>query len=656
VSLKEHKNIPSLHQLCAYHQPFESISLPYISNGEEYPSYKVTDSSVSIEVDDHDTMGTFKPTIHYGGGGGSGGNRKILFFFGMLFVIHSPAVAYMDLMDVVDLPKSLTPSTSPTHKWFPENSSFSSLIQTSTESQSSVPTQRPTFLQKDPYSDPTFLPSQDFSTHLPSKNPSASPSSQPIQTPSSQPSSSPTLECHDHTSYRSPINDLTCEDHRGTNCASWRVLGLNTSELADLVNQCPQSCQVPCGDFLQFSMLIGITIKKVPGFMDTEATIALQTATHQHLENYARSGLRDGEPFDIDSVELVSQTLLSDYSETKDQVRRAKEVNDLPSISLSVGLQTNGFAVGVPNEQLSKLFLEGVDDESFNMALQAIDEFFSESEVSSFGSWSSGPELQPQVKKRKMYSSRDIALSLTFAALFSLSVIWYWIFHRRSSKWMAGKFCCSRSGMDTSFIVNSHNNDGTLSIASASAPAVETISTSPSLMSFDDSRASTHRAGNSTTAMRVLSNLSMSRSHSSSHDVETAELAFPPSTVAPEEQKSISLRLDDREDDTFAMKEQQKIQLRLEDHKECTFATEEQHCLDEERLQHREEDRFEHPMSHIIPPMIVIDIEADRKPRYAQDVSKIPQQVPGRTLHASKDLLAALRRGEKYISEAMISS
>ena len=621
-------------------------------NGEEASVYECTASSMSIEVS-HDDMGPLKQKILYQGY--SGVTKQILFCIGILYVIRSPAVAYVDLTDVFDLPKSLMPSTSPTHRTFPENSSFSSFILTSVESQSSTPTQQPSFLQLDPYSEPTFFPWQDVTSQLPSNDPSASPSNQPFQTPSSLPSSSPTLECHDHTSYRSPINDLTCEDHSGTNCASWRVLGLNTRELADLVNQCPQSCQVPCGDFLQFSMLIGITIKKVPGLMDTEATFALQTATHQHLEIYARNGLRDGQPFEIDSVELVSQTLLS---ETNDHVRRAKVVNDLPSTSLSVGLQTNGFAIGVPNEQLSKIFLEGVDDKSFTVTLQAIDEFFSESEVSSYGSWSSGPEVHPQVRKRKKCASREIALSMTFAALFTLSVIWYWIYHRRSTKWTAAKFCCARSGIDTSFNVNSplrYNKDGTLSITAASAIAVENISNSPSLMSFADSRASTHRAGNSTTAMRVLPNRSMSRSRSSSHDVELAEPPFKGSTFAPEEQKSITLRLGNCEDDIFGMKEQPSVDLRLDDHKENPSATVENDRVDEKRLQHREE--VEHPLSYIIPPMIVIDIEEDGKLRFSRDASKLPQQVPGRTLHASKDLLAALRRGEKYkFPEAMISS
>ena len=89
---------------------------------------------------------------------------------------------------------------------------------------------------------PTSFPSKMKSSH-----PSYYPTSEPTITKSTVPSNAPSPECHDLASYRSPLNDFTCYDHRNTNCSNWKYLGLTDEDVLELYRSCPQTCGVECG-------------------------------------------------------------------------------------------------------------------------------------------------------------------------------------------------------------------------------------------------------------------------------------------------------------------------------------------------------------------------------------------------------------------------
>ncbi len=115
---------------------------------------------------------------------------------------------------------------------------------TPTKSPTNSPTNSPT---KQPTNKPTNQP-----TNQPTKEPTKPPTTFPTSPPSQQakteyPSSGPTYECHDLESYRSPINELRCRDHRHTNCVKWKCLGLTDADIVDLLRSCPRSCNVDCG-------------------------------------------------------------------------------------------------------------------------------------------------------------------------------------------------------------------------------------------------------------------------------------------------------------------------------------------------------------------------------------------------------------------------
>lgn len=124
-----------------------------------------------------------------------------------------------------------------------------------------------------------------------------------------------------------------------------------------------------------------------------------------------------------------------------------------------------------------------------------------------------------------------------------------------------------------------------------------------SLLSFDDSRASTHHAGNGAPLMRLIAGISLSRSKSST----------------------------DMEDSTHQTSEGDNPDADIP-HPEAVVTL------------NSNEIEMEHPLSSIIPPMIVIDDIDDNQVLHSKTIvdHKSPQ-VPGKIIKASTALISALR-------------
>ena len=132
------------------------------------------------------------------------------------------------------------------------------------------------------------------------------------------------------------------------------------------------------------------------------------------------------------------------------------------------------------------------------------------------------------------------------------------------------------------------------------------ITNTDSMLSFDDSRASTLQAGNGAPYLRLLARMSLSRSQSSA-DMEEGmpgdDTAFPAETMSS-----------------------------------CS----------------NEEIPVEHPLSDIIPPMIVIDHIDDENPEIGIVFRSKTPQVPVKLVHASEDLISALREGQSPEHHGML--
>jgi len=169
----------------------------------------------------------------------------------------------------------------------------------------------------------TSSPTTLAPTVTPSEVPSDYPSFRPTESPSWEPSATPTISCHDEVSYHSPINGLSCAQHKNTNCLSWRHIGLNMTELETLVSSCPITCNIDCGNFQLFSAPVSFRISRVAGFMDPKDVDALMKFSIDFLEDFVRKYI--GLNFKAARIESNN---VGDKSGSNDNDVESSEMND----------------------------------------------------------------------------------------------------------------------------------------------------------------------------------------------------------------------------------------------------------------------------------------------------------------------------------------
>ena len=215
---------------------------------------------------------------------------------------------------------------------------------------SSIPSGRPSFWPSNPpSSSPSFLP-----TKQPSKAPTIS--------PSDFPTSAPSMECQDSLLYRSPINGFLCEDHAGTDCIQWRFLGLSLDEIEDLVNNCPQSCGIDCGNLIRFDLEIQYRLSGVSTFLALSSIDTLSKTSIQVLTNYVQSQEPESHFF-LDQVELKSQKMVTDD-------RRLRNTQEMPSSTVLITVAHRGLSIDFGQQKLVATLRAGIDDENFSKSLR----------------------------------------------------------------------------------------------------------------------------------------------------------------------------------------------------------------------------------------------------------------------------------------------
>mmetsp|Transcript_7019 Transcript_7019/g.17308 ORF Transcript_7019/g.17308 Transcript_7019/m.17308 type:complete len:1001 (-) Transcript_7019:94-3096(-) len=278
------------------------------------------------------------------------------------------------------------------------------------------------------------------SFYFPSTNPTMAPAS--VIANSDSPSYAPTVsECRDDPSYVSPINDqnLTCQFHANTNCLQWRHLGLTKFQLQQLLESCPQTCQFDCEavkSFVVFDDLpVNIQIKNVDGFMDGAIKKHFEEASQRYFQQYflernTKTNIHEDATFELDQVELISQTFVDAHDLVFDESNelrqhdtespgneedtpqhRQRQARDhehthlrrrklqSPSTGTSVGVGVNmgngglldvvllldGFTIGLSSQQTSDQILLKIKDDRYLKTLKQYDEYFATAEILTAG-------------------------------------------------------------------------------------------------------------------------------------------------------------------------------------------------------------------------------------------------------------------------------
>jgi hypothetical protein len=241
---------------------------------------------------------------------------------------------------------------------------------------SDVPSVNPSF---EPSAPPTNSPAPSSSPSVePSEVPSPVPSMSPSQYPSGEPTASPsggpsdvpsefpTLACHDQSSYRSPLNDFECKDHQGTDCIQWRFLGLKIEQVIELIQNCPVSCNVDCGEeqLQPFEVTLSFGLLRVSSFLAPNAVATLESVSVEYMTNFIRAQEEESQFF-LYEVELLSQNLLG-----RRRLRALPSRRLASAVNLVVTVAFRGYAIDMHSQVAEEYLVKGIDSTGYERSLQ----------------------------------------------------------------------------------------------------------------------------------------------------------------------------------------------------------------------------------------------------------------------------------------------
>lgn len=418
---------------------------------------------------------------------------------------------------------------------------------------------------------PTFTP-------VPTDQPSFSPTDMPSASPSDVPSAVPTLSCHDVAAYRSPINNFSCEHHANTDCMQWRFLGLNLTDLQELAENCPVTCDIDCGYFTSMDSNISFIISSVPSLIDDLMTREpLELVTLDYLTEY----ILEKSPiskFALTRAELLFQeplnsTMAPRHNNTSrnltPSLRRSLQnatIQDDAMINLQVKMNLQGYKIYPINIVLTDLLLEGIDSPGYTAELRKSDDFYANATASSAIQAKPRQVNAPDPPERKKIS--PLAISIVLAGI-ACAAVFGALLYKKHARLLKSK-------------------QRNLPMDTGDTPQYSTGSIRPNVFSFDLSPQSSTGLG------RLLA--VFSSEGTGSRDT-TSPSSSQETSPSPQKQKAVV---------------------------------------------------EEHPLSGIIPPMLVIDnIE---KPDSNMSMRVIPESqrskkknvVPTKRMHASESFIEAL--------------
>lgn len=221
---------------------------------------------------------------------------------------------------------------------------------------------------------PSFLPSNIPSNHVPTTAPlfasmnGTSPTPTRLSSsPSIVPSVMPTATCHDVQSYRSPINNLECSDHKGTDCIQWRHLGLNVNELEDLVNFCPESCNIDCGALSRFELRLTYRLENVITFLGPETSETIELVGVEFFTKYIQSITPQSRIF-VNEAELLRQQIEPYFLGQREHALRTSQSG--PYVELLIETMFRGLTVHLTTDALLGYLEEAILSTGFTQAIQ----------------------------------------------------------------------------------------------------------------------------------------------------------------------------------------------------------------------------------------------------------------------------------------------
>ena len=525
---------------------------------------------------------------------------------------------------------TMRPSSNPTES--PTKLPSSAPTATSSETPSTIPSRKPSYA-------PSLAPSvKPTVSATPSASPSSVPSRIPSDSPTSLPSASPTLTCHDKAEYRSPINGLKCSDHSGTDCYQWRNIGLNTTELGRLINNCPETCNIPCGAFVHFQVPVSYQLSGIPGLLDDSAKNSLEQASFAYITEYIKAEVPNY-IFEIDTVELSSQSTVSQRRRLRSEVVIAEEEEDV-----LVTVVFDGFSIGLQYDEISFLLVSGMNSTGFTSTLQDTDSFFENAGISSAES-KDDTVHEPDDDKRGGLSTASLLLTIVVIAGVCVGFVYALLKRGKTNEWFPFRWFLSKR-----FIEVQESQEESLPESSQQGrPRFLSLDFSASVQSTETNRFTKVISMMKSLFVPVLPNVGKWRS---------AEYHASPSEKASLQSSRLSGQgspLNLLSFDTASHPTNGLLRLIPNSSKSSTEPDDSKSGSNQietdvqaangliSPMSEGTEDSLqkEHPLSNIIPPMIVID-NIDENPSSQKKHVRSRSLVPGKHVEASPAFLSVL--------------
>lgn len=433
---------------------------------------------------------------------------------------------------------SLKPTDEPTAHPSPQPSAFPTTKPSSGPSYapSNAPSQQPSGR---PSGRPSVLPSE-----LPSGRPSEEPSALPSAAqPSVMTTVAPNITCKDSTTYRSPINNLTCTDHQGTDCTQWHHVGLPLAAVFELIEQCPESCEIECGTFtaeptaaftaapsssptlpmVDIVSYLEFLISSVPGMMNTDVQGRFEKLTMQYFSIFtAEHGISSN--LVVQNVTVVSQEIIRSTRFLRQQPRAQVSEPMVPvrflegNTQLKVNTSIAASSRLLSSTMLTDLLISASDTSVLTDIIRS-EPFFASSNVTFPLGVAPGVSPSPGVAEEPTESSAKTTAAIVLSSIAGFAVMGF-----AMKRYIVGRRNWHNTPEDCSEIASPKS----LRPLSPDVPEIDAQLKQGSIFSFEESPCNADPTEPSTTFSRLLGSRSPSNDSTSSCSPSSQEAKSAP--------------------------------------------------------------------------------------------------------------------------------
>jgi hypothetical protein len=399
--------------------------------------------------------------------------------------------------------------------------------------------------------------------------------------------------------YQSPVNQLSCSDHNGTNCMEWRYIGLTVDQVQELIEKCPISCNIACGSLDRFSIDVTFRVAQASTFLGPDTAQRMKDVGIDYLADFIQSRISDDSQIYVSEAELLSQQII--IGSVHNRMRRglSRDVERLLSeykqtVDLLVNVSFRGLSINLEEITLKGLIVDGIQSAGYTNALQRSGDPELEHVVVSLTTSNATSPSIAEGGSEKGVSPGGIAASVlvTLSVLGAAGVLLFMHIKRQQEK----RSWAFKDPSDISAVVS---------------PAESQKSPMGSAFSFES-------------ASQVVAGIrdmvtGMSSRNSNSETTSTDSSGFDCTDMTPKVQQY-------RIEEEVSSKESSVV----------------------ENAAQVDEEEDVHPYAGVIPPMIVMDYIDSTEDDIAELYKpKIKNIVPTRRLQAPSDLVAALNDHSK---------